>query len=116
MSNLYIKKPISVLAFQWNGESRFNPVRGFEPVIKQDHPDQYQLYTAEGWMNLKNGSYIVKEQFGEYWAVREDIFLVTYEKVQLDSSCKKALMKSGAQYYPRTCPSCGLSNICKKGL
>jgi hypothetical protein len=82
----YIKKLIAVEVYQWSGESDFNPAPNFRPEI--DYPlcgleyGNAYLSTAEGWIELKMGSYIVKGPAGEYWAVRKDIFENTYEKVE----------------------------------
>jgi hypothetical protein len=88
MSDFYVKKPIPVEAYKWNGTVPFKPSLGFNPIFVRDKPaffkDEpgYKLETAEGLMSIKVGSYIVKGPAGEYWAVREDIFENTYEKIK----------------------------------
>lgn len=85
MADYYIKKPIPVEAYQWQGSINFNPAEGFNPVFKQ-FEDGLKLETAEGWMVPRVGSFIVKGPAGEYWAVREDIWKNTYEKVEVQNS------------------------------
>lgn len=81
MADYYVKKPIPVEAYKWQGTILFNPAPGFTPTFKQ-FEDGIKLDTPEGWMIPKVGSYIVKGPAGEYWAVREEFFDNTYEKFE----------------------------------
>lgn len=78
-SQFWVKKPIPVEAYQWDGSVNFKPTESFTPEIRIGGIPC--LSTAEGFMELKPGSYIVKGPAGEYWAVRQDIFENTYEPI-----------------------------------
>ena len=87
MSNphLYVKKPIPVEAYQWDGTRLFRPAPGFEPSFNYlDKNNELYLETLEGPMLPQPGSYILKGPMGEYWAVRKEQFLGTYEAIPQD--------------------------------
>jgi hypothetical protein len=87
MTDLYVKKPIAVEAYEWDGTVPFNRDNGFSPSFNFtlssvfEEAAEYTLNTAEGPMKIVRGSFIVRGPAGEYWAVRNDIFKNTYEKV-----------------------------------
>lgn len=84
----YVKKPIPVEAFQYEG-CNLDECMAFCPNLKlvddDDSKMQYPVIgTLEGEMKVEMGSYIVKGILGEFWAVRKDIFEKTYEEVMPD--------------------------------
>lgn len=86
----YIKKPIAVEAYAWDGSIPFSPTRGFNPILTYNgildrNEGKVSISTLEGYMGIAVGSYIVKGPGGEYWAVRKDVFENTYEEVNKDT-------------------------------
>lgn len=85
--SLYIKKPVVVESYQItdNKNEFMNIIQwmGAENVDGWDVlPSRLYIKTLEGVMLAKTGDYVVKGVRGEFWAVRQDIFEETYEKVQ----------------------------------
>lgn len=70
------KKPITVDAHQFLKDSPLWPAGVFEnPVV----PGTYCILTIEGRMDVMDRAYILTGVKDEKWAVREDVFLETYE-------------------------------------
>jgi hypothetical protein len=83
--HLYVKKPIPVEAYQWDGSRLFRPAPGFEPILKYlGEKNELFLDTLEGWMLPQPESFILKGPMGEYWAVRKEQFLATYAAIPQD--------------------------------
>lgn len=86
----YRKKPVVINAVQFNGTAdheaairawmRGEPYEYKPGEIKQDHCMMH-IQTLEGVMTALPGDFIVKGVQGEFYPVRERIFLETYEEV-----------------------------------
>jgi hypothetical protein len=73
------KKPVVVEAHQFIASDPMWPAGVFaNPVI----PGEFKIETLEGVMVVKDRSYIITGVKGEKWAIREDVFLETYETVE----------------------------------
>ena len=75
------KKPVIIEAVQWTGENLME-IREFA------HPKvRFQKFlfvdTLEGRMKADVGDYIIKGVAGEFYPCKPDIFLATYEPVEL---------------------------------
>jgi len=90
MSKTYRKLPIPVEVMQFTGDNGEDIVAWANGAIQQsallcsaDNAAVVQLFinTLEGTMKAVPGSYIVKGNAGEFWAVKKEIFEVTYEEV-----------------------------------
>lgn len=91
---LYIKKPIAIEAFQYDGDLKGSDgkyyvpdwaVKAYECGVMYYKPDtQGELYirTLEGEMYAPAGCYIIKGVNGELYPCRQDIFEKTYETVE----------------------------------
>lgn len=89
---LYRKKPVVIEAIQYtgsngwvlkqwsNGEVYSSPV--LEPTENNPTGEYVQIKTLEGVMTGIVGDYIIKGVKGEFYPIKEDIFLKTYEKVE----------------------------------
>lgn len=71
-----IKKRIEVDVHQFIKTDPLWPAGVFE---NSTLAGQYHIITAEGRMDVLDRSYIVTGVKGEKWAIREDIFLETYD-------------------------------------
>jgi hypothetical protein len=84
----YRKKQIAVEAIQWDGDNRDDVAEFLDLDMDIDweyfDPNNRDVYikTLEGIMKATIGDYIVKGVNGEFYPVKEDIFLKTYEKVE----------------------------------
>lgn len=86
----YRKKPVIIEAVQYSGtahqELAIRKWMSGEPYeyepgeTKQDH-HMMHIQTLEGVMTALPGDYIVKGVQGEFYPVKEKIFLATYEEV-----------------------------------
>jgi len=79
------KKPIAVEVIQYDGtnsdeiaEWSDGIVEYYNILTKESH---LEIHTLEGIMTAIKGSYIVKGNEGEFWAVKQSIFEATYEEV-----------------------------------
>lgn len=86
----YIKKPVEVEAFEFNGT--YDSVRGRIPSSKYTfnpceqvngtmHKPFLVIDTLEGNMIANVGDFIIKGVEGEFYPIKEDIFQKTYDKV-----------------------------------
>lgn len=81
----YIKKPIPVEAIQWNGNN-YGEIREFYGKDLENIGQSTLVIDAlEGRMMCPVGSYMVQGTIGEFWAVREDIFEATYDRLGTNS-------------------------------
>lgn len=71
-----VKKRIEVDAHQFIKADPLWPAGVFENGTV---PGQYHIITLEGRMDVVDRSYIITGVKGEKWAIREDIFLETYD-------------------------------------
>ncbi len=89
---LYVKKPIAIEAFQYEGDLKSDgkywvpdwAVKAYEDGVMYYKPDtQGELYirTLEGEMLTPVGSYILQGINGELYPCRQDVFEKTYEIV-----------------------------------
>lgn len=76
----YRKKPLIIEAIQYNGD--IHTLLGFGvPVIQNFLEDAPEIETLEGDMTISHGDYIIKGIKGEFYPIKEDIFLASYEAV-----------------------------------
>lgn len=86
---LYKKKPIPVEVIQYDGINGIDIMTWSNgKVIEHTHwcndmvmSRHLIIKTLEGNMTAPDESYIVKGPFGEFWAVKKEIFEATYEEV-----------------------------------
>lgn len=80
------KKPVQVLALQWNG-ANVDEIKEFVgAALELFYPTMDPnlafpiIHTLEGDMNVSNGDYIIRGVDGEFYPCKEEIFNKTYEK------------------------------------
>lgn len=86
----YVKKPVEVEAFQWNGE----PIQDYPEWVSKyiqiddiffsykgsaDSSVTMKIRTLEGVMTASKGDYIIQGVHGEIYPCKPDIFAKTYE-------------------------------------
>lgn len=81
----YRKKPIVVEVIQYDG-TNFDEIAEWSGGIVEYYniltkETNLEIHTLEGIMSAIKGSYIVKGNEGEFWAVKQSIFEATYEEV-----------------------------------
>lgn len=79
----YRKKPVVIEALQWDGteESWRKLVEFVGPsLIGRPEFNTVIIKTLEGDMYGSSGDFIIKGIKGEFYPVKNDIFLLTYEK------------------------------------
>jgi len=81
----YVKKPIEVEAVQWTGNNRpeiwdFCSLCYFNTDMESGEL-KLIIQTLEGNMGASIGDFIIKGIKGEFYACKEDIFKLTYDKV-----------------------------------
>lgn len=88
MSGLYLKKPVVVEAWQFNGEDRCDwPawVKGHASTAlyytDSGKPKYISIATLEGVMFANRGDWIIKGVKGELYPCKPDIFAETYDPV-----------------------------------
>jgi hypothetical protein len=82
----YRKKPVAIETIIWTGENVVEMVE-FSPNCFTYHRDNIitlQIVTLEGTMTATIGDYIIKGIKGEVYPCKPDIFLLTYEPINLD--------------------------------
>lgn len=83
----YRKKPVVIEAIQFDGENEseihafINGKQYMEHGYNSEDGDYLNIYTLEGVMEARPGDYIIKGVQGEFYPIKEDIFLETYEPV-----------------------------------
>lgn len=81
----YRKKPVVIEAIQWDGTIEHAvEIRKWahhQIMVHPDEPLKLVVPTLEGQMNISPGDYIVCGVKGEFYAVKPDIFEMTYEPV-----------------------------------
>lgn len=82
MIKLYKKKPIPVEVIQFTLDTaRQIEIWSNGKVMYDDYNCTLLINTLEGVMSTVPGSYIIKGNEGEFWAVKQSIFEATYEEV-----------------------------------
>lgn len=82
----YVKKPVEVEAFRFDGTiTNKHPEWAVDAykrgVLVRTHTDQVSVRTLEGWLTAKVGDYIIRGIKGELYPCRADIFKETYVRV-----------------------------------
>ena len=92
----YRKKPVVIEAIQWNGinltEIKEFVGNNLDCIILDDawkvaHGIPHvimHIHTLEGDMKVSRNDYIIKGVNGEFYPCKPDIFLKTYEKVDVN--------------------------------
>lgn len=86
----YRKKPVEIQALQWTGdniEEMMTFVSDDSLFFSMDDDDKIEdLYitTLEGDMKANVGDYIIKGLKGEFYPCSEEIFVMSYDKVELN--------------------------------
>lgn len=75
----YRKKPVEIDAIQWTGDNKLEIFDFCNMSYINDQ--ELRIQTLEGSMIASVGDYIIKGVKGEFYPCREDIFLLTYEKI-----------------------------------
>lgn len=75
----YRKKPVVIEAIHWHGN--IEALFAFCPGLCISSAGQLFINTTEGVMLVSPNDYIVKGVKGEFYAVKPDIFKMTYEEV-----------------------------------
>lgn len=106
----YRKKPVEIEAVLWTGEN-IDEVLAFGVPAKfgVDLNCPYDLYieTIEGTMHASDGDYIIRGLRGEYYPCKPDIFVKSYEAVEIPTNFDRitaspeALAKAFANGCPR---------------
>ena len=86
----YRKKPVVIEAEEYTGDNGWKINQWSEnkviesPVLEptEDNPSgtYLQIETLEGWMTAIVGDWIIRGVKGEFYPIKNDIFLLTYEK------------------------------------
>lgn len=80
----YRKRPLAVRAYQWSGKLIEDPE--FMDVVCNDNDSPlgtgYHIHTLEGDFVIKPGDWIIRGIEGEFWPVKNSIFLSTYEQIE----------------------------------
>jgi hypothetical protein len=82
----YRKKPVAIETVIWTGDNVTEMVE-FSPNCFTYHRDNVitlQIVTLEGTMTATIGDYIIKGIKNEVYPCKSDIFLLTYEPINLD--------------------------------
>lgn len=77
----YIKKPVEVEAVQWDGKNT-EEVRRLTSNAAKLKNGQIQVPTAEGKITASVGDYIIKENEGELYICKPDVFREAYSGVE----------------------------------
>ncbi|MBC1943606.1 hypothetical protein HB825_15195 [Listeria booriae] len=97
-----VKKPLPARAFQWKGVSAKNKKELLHFLEETGCPDidifsltekGLCIHTLEGKMQVQDGAYIICGNANEYWAVREDIFLNTYNIIDGPDAANAVMKK-----------------------
>jgi hypothetical protein len=77
----YVKKPVKIKALQWTGENGQEIMEFCKDCYVSPTIKILMINTLEGPMRASEGDYVIKGIQGEFYAVKEPIFLKTYEEV-----------------------------------
>lgn len=80
----YRKKPIIVEAIKYDLplNEMIEALLNFGMAVVANNGNSIVICTFEGAMHAAPGDYIVKGIAGEFYPVKNDIFLATYERVE----------------------------------
>lgn len=88
----YRKKPVVIEAVQWDGNNQSEIANFMGKMIRtktspeEDNPSgKITIETLEGDMTASIGDFIIKGVQGEFYPCKQDIFELTYEKVEDNS-------------------------------
>lgn len=86
--NQYRKKPVVITAVEWDGtEERFQEIRAMAKdsriVVNRNMEGKVEIPTLEGVMTTDLGDYVIKGVKGELYPCKPDIFMATYESVDV---------------------------------
>ena len=79
------KKPVVIEAMQWNGNNWEELKTWSNCGLMYEYPareKKISIKTLEGRMIASSGDWVIKGVKGEFYPVKNDIFLETYEKVE----------------------------------
>lgn len=86
----YRKKPVVIEALKWDGTNAdeiadFMRLNSCMVYGDSEHEDQlyFHIPTLEGEMRASIGDYVIKGIKGEFYPIKENIFLETYEAVAM---------------------------------
>ena len=79
----YRKKPVEIEAIQWEGDNynEINSFFGSDKFIGGEN-NSIVIRTLEGRMLANVNDWIIKGIKGEFYPIKNDIFLETYEKIE----------------------------------
>ncbi len=82
----YRKKPVEIEALQWTGQnhkevSNFCRNSYFFHIEIDKSSTTIYIETSKGTIIAKEGDYIIKDGKGEYYPCKEDVFNLTYDKI-----------------------------------
>ena len=84
MARAYRKKPVTVEAVQWTGETHAEMCDFIDPEVFEIIPRVgLVIHTLEGDHHASPGDYIIKGVNGEFYPCKPDIFAKTYESATL---------------------------------
>jgi hypothetical protein len=84
----YKKKPVVIEAIQYDGNFRcldifsIKEVGNFKIGYEVDNTQYVIIPTLEGDMKCSKGDYVIRGIKGEYYPCKEDVFNLTYDKVE----------------------------------
>lgn len=81
----YRKKPVIIEALQFNGDN----LKECEIFIEGNYDNTINypnIITLEGTHRVSKGDFIIKGVKGEFYPCKPDIFEMTYEKVENETS------------------------------
>lgn len=80
---LYCKKPIVVTALQWTGNNEESICEFVGEKYFINSRGELYIETLEGILKANVGDYIVRGLAGEFYPCREDIFLNSYNEMEV---------------------------------
>lgn len=115
----YIKKPVVVEAFQYNGYMIDNYGRYCVPkwaldalvdriLYTKENGKELHINTLEGDMRVSIGDFIIKGVNGEIYPCKPDIFKKTYDEYENDSEILEEKNNKKSKY---SCKKCNSSNL-----
>ena len=82
----YRKKSVVVEAIQYTGDN-ISEIMKFYNILISDSKcfnDYFLIETLEGQMRVLKGDWVIKGIKGEYYPCNDDIFKMSYEKVEIE--------------------------------
>lgn len=85
MIKKYIKvTPIEAIQVTENNHEEVREFASNQPVIFGDKFNYHDIETLEGTMLFEDGDYLIKNQTGECYVCKKDVFEKTYKEVNND--------------------------------